>query len=109
MRSPSFSPEIHISPSVLDDNPYVEKVIKMDEGYVHVYMNHPVLGSTLEVFRESGDGEHLSLAAVFPQDMQDPDNMEIVKDYYNNYILEGSQTYLDYYSVETGWYLLSKN
>lgn len=109
MRKVAISPEIHINPAVLDNNPAVEKIINMDEGFVHVYLDHPVLGSTLEIFRESGDGEHLTLVAIFPQDMQDPDEIEIVKDYYNNYILEGSMTYLDYFNEDTGWYLLTKN
>jgi hypothetical protein len=109
MRKATLSPEIHVHPDALASNPSVEKIINMDEGFIHVYLDHPVLGSTLEIFRVATDKKHLSLKAVFPQDMQDPDEIEICKDYYNNYILEGSQTYLDYWSESTGWYLLTKN
>lgn len=109
MRKIALSPEIHVDPEVFKDNPDIEKVMQMDEGYVHVYMDHPVLGDTLEVFRLSADGKHLTLKGVFPQDLQEEDDIEIAVDYYNNFVLEGAQTYLQYFSESTGWYLLSKN
>ena len=109
MKKASFSPEIHVHPDCFEDNPSVEKIIQMDYGFVHVYLDHPVLGETLEIFQLAADQTHLSLKAIFPTEMQDPEDIELCKDYYNNYILEGSPTYLDYWSEETGWYLLSKN
>ena len=42
--------------------------------------------------------------------MQDgEEEIEICKDYYNNYILGGHNTYIDYYRPDTGWYLLTTN
>jgi hypothetical protein len=41
--------------------------------------------------------------------MQTPEEMEIVKDYYNNFLLEGEQTYIDYFNPELGYFLLSRN
>jgi len=41
--------------------------------------------------------------------MQNSEEMEIVKDYYNNFILEGHETYLEYRNENLGWYVLSRN
>lgn len=109
MQKSNFSPEIHVHPNCFEDNPVVEKIIQMDHGYIHIYLNHPVLGDTLEIFRLAPDKEHLSLKAIFPTEMQEAEQIELCKDYYNNYILKGSSTYLDYWNEDTGWYLLSKN
>jgi hypothetical protein len=42
--------------------------------------------------------------------MQNEQEMEVVKDYYNNFILEGHETYLEYFNESIGgWYVLSRN
>lgn len=108
MKSPTRLPEIHIKLATLEDNPYVEKVVTLDDGYYHVYYDHPVLGETLEIYRNEVD-DFLSLKAIYPSDMQEPEEIEVCKDYYNNYILGGHDTYIDYYRQDTGWYLLTTN
>lgn len=109
MRNPSRAPEIHIDISVLEGNPHVKKVVYLDDGYVHVYYDHPVLGDTLEIYANE-QGDFLSLKAIYPNDMQDgEEEIGICKDYYNNYVLGGHDTYIDYYRPDTGWYLLTTN
>jgi hypothetical protein len=42
--------------------------------------------------------------------MQDEqEEIEIVKDYYNNFLLDGHETYLEYFNQEIGYFLLSRN
>ncbi len=51
----------------------------------------------------------ICLKCCFPHEMQNAEEMEIVKDYYNNFILDGHDTYLEYNNENLGWYVLSRN
>jgi hypothetical protein len=47
---------------------------------------------------------------VLSVDMQDTqEEIDIVKDYYNNFLLDGHETYLEYLNEEIGYFLLSRN
>lgn len=108
MKNSLKAPEIHVHIDLLENNPAVKKVIFLDEGYVQVYYDHPVLGVVLEVYANEFENI-LTLKAIYPQDMQEVEDIEICKDYYNNFCLGGHETYLDYYREDTGWYLLTTN
>ena len=40
---------------------------------------------------------------------EDQEQIDIAKDYYNNFLLDGEETYLEYYNPEVGYFLLSRN
>jgi hypothetical protein len=104
-------PEIYVEADWLttrDDLIY--KVIKIDETTYKVILEHPVLGKTVELYELDPNDNTLCLKSVFPVEMQDgEEEMEIVKDYYNNFLLEGQETYIEYYNKDVGYFLLSRN
>lgn len=87
----------------------VEAVVKLDETTYKVVMEHPVFGATIEVFELDTDDSTLCLRSIFPSEMQSEEDMEVVKDYYNNFLLEGHNTYMEYFNKEVGYFLLSRN
>lgn len=103
-------PEIFVEADFLttrDD--VVRGVIKIAPDTYRVILEHPVFGETIEIFERDPKDNTLCLRSSFPAEMQKPEELEVVKDYYNNFILEGEQTYLEYYNPQVGYFLLSRN
>lgn len=88
----------------------IREVVKVTEDTYKVRMEHPVFGDTVEVFELDVSDNTLCLRSVFPIEMQDSaEEFAVVSDYYNNFLLEGENTYIDYYNKEVGYFLLSRN
>jgi hypothetical protein len=110
VKNPKRFPEIFVERDFLttrDDIVY--RVIKVQENTYKVLLEHPVLGKTLEVFELDTEDQTLCLKSVFPSEMQTKEEMEVALDYYNNFLLDGENTYMDYYNKEVGYFLLSRN
>lgn len=103
-------PEIYVQADFLttrDD--IIRGVVKVDDTTYKVILEHPVFGKTIEIFELDPNDDTLCLRSVFPSEMQTEEEMEMVKDYLNNFILGGQDTYLEYYNKEAGYFLLSRN
>jgi hypothetical protein len=88
----------------------IREVVKVTEDTYKVRMDHPVFGDTIEVFELDESDDTLCLRSVFPIEMQDSaEEFAMVSDYYNNFLLDGENTYIDYYNKEVGYFLLSRN
>lgn len=88
----------------------IHEVVKVSDDTYKVRMNHPVFGDTIEIFEIDESDNTLCLRSVFPIEMQDSaEEFAMVSDYYNNFLLEGENTYIDYYNKEVGYFLLSRN
>lgn len=88
----------------------IREVVKVSDDTYKVRMNHPVFGDTIEIFEIDESDNTLCLRSVFPIEMQDSaEEFAMVSDYYNNFLLEGENTYIDYYNKEVGYFLLSRN
>ena len=74
-----------------------------------VTLDHPVLGEVVEVYHYIAAHKLLCLKSIFPKDMQEEDELEAAKDYYNIHLLDNTETYIEYYNKEVGYFLLSKN
>jgi hypothetical protein len=110
MKKPTIYPEIYVESKFLRREDIVQKVIRTDEDTCHVTFDHPVLGTVTEIFQILFKKNLICLKCVFPHEMQTEEEMEVVKDYYNNFILEGHETYLEYFNESVGgWYVLSRN
>jgi hypothetical protein len=110
LKNPKRFPEIFVEKDFLttrDDIVY--RVIKVDDTTYKVLLEHPVLGKTLEIFELDPEDNTLCLKSVFPSEMQTESEMEVVLDYYNNFLLKGQNTYMDYYNKQVGYFLLSRN
>jgi hypothetical protein len=110
MKKQKRYPEVFVEADFLttrDD--IVLQVVKIPNNTYKVLLNHPVLGRTVEIFEMDPKDNTLCLRSVFPSEMQKEDEMEVVKDYYNNFLLDGQQTYLEYYNEQVGYFLLSRN
>jgi hypothetical protein len=102
------SPEIHIKANFLEERTdIINRVIYLDGNFIDVEMDHPVLGSVLEVYQKNG--EYLTLKTVLLLEMTDWDEVEIAQDYYNNFLLGGRSAYLSYFNPEVGFYLSTRN
>jgi len=109
MRKERQWPEVYVDIGFLKRRDIINKVLRVDEETYNVSFEHPVLGEVVEIY-EIIDAETLCLKSVYPTDMQDDqEQIDIVKDYYNNYLLDGEETYLEYYNAEIGYFLLSRN
>lgn len=110
MKPPKRYPEIYVSKEFLSvRDEIIYQVTKVNSNTYRVILEHPVFGKTIEIFEEDKDGD-LCLKSVFPTEMQDDiEEVEAVKDYLNNYLLEGEETYLQYFAEGTGYFLLSRN
>jgi hypothetical protein len=87
----------------------IYQVTKVNSDTYRVILEHPVFGKTLEIFELDRDGD-LCLKSVFPTEMQDSiEEIQSVKSYYNDYLLDGSESYLEYHNPEVGYFLLSRN
>lgn len=110
MQSLKRYPEVYVELDFLttrDD--IIEKVVKVNDYTYKVLMDHPVFGRTVEVFELDKSDSTLCLRSVYPSEMQTEEEMDIVKDYYNNFLLGGENTYIEYYNGEIGYFLLSRN
>ena len=110
MKPPKRYPDIYVSRDFLtvrDD--IVRGVVQIDSDTYKVIMEHPVFGTTIEVFEHDLSDDTLCLRSVFPTEMQSEEEIESVKDYLNNFILGGEQTFIEYYNPQAGYFLLSRN
>lgn len=102
-------PEVYVDISFLKRRDIINKVLRVDEITYNINFEHPVLGEVVEIYNLT-DSETLCLKSVYPVDMQeDEEQIDICKDYYNNFLLDGNETYLEYYNEEVGYFLLSRN
>jgi hypothetical protein len=102
-------PEIFVEADYLtvrDD--LIRGVIKIRSDTYKVILDHPMFGMTIEIMELDPGDNTLCLRSIFPTEMQSEEEMEVVKDYYR-YLLEGEDTYIDYYNPEIGYFLLSRN
>lgn len=74
-----------------------------------VSIDHPVLGEVVEVYQYIPQHQLLCLKSIYPKDMQEEEELEAAKDYYNKYLLDDVETYIEYFNKEVGYFLLSKN
>lgn len=110
MKPPKRYPEIFVEKEFLSvRGDIIYQVTKISTGTYRVILEHPVFGRTMEIFEEDGDGD-LCLKSIFPMEMQDElEEIEAVKSYVNDFLLEGASTYLEYHNPEVGYFLLSRN
>lgn len=109
MRKERQWPEIFVEREFLDRTDIINKVLRVDHTTYNVNFEHPVLGQVVEIYSIYND-ELLCLKSIYPVDMQeDAEELDIVKDYYNNFLLDGHETYLEYFNPEVGYFLLSRN
>ena len=102
-------PEVFVEIEFLKRTDIVNKVLRVDSTTYNVNFEHPVLGQIVEIF-EIYDKDILCLKSIYPVEMQDTqEEIDIVKDYYNNFLLDGHETYLEYLNEEIGYFLLSRN
>lgn len=102
-------PEVFVEIGFLKRTDIINKVLRVDPTTYNVNFEHPVLGQIVEIY-EIYDKNLLCLKSIYPMEMQDTEEeLDIVKDYYNNFLLDGQQTYLEYYNSQIGYFLLSRN
>lgn len=110
MKRPKRYPEIYVEKEFLSvRSDILHGVVKIDDDVYKVILEHPVFGTTVEIFELDESDDTLCLKSVFPTEMQTEEELESVKDYYNNFILEGQETYIEYYNPNAGYFLLSRN
>lgn len=108
MKKERHWPEVYVDIDFLQRTDLINKILRVDIDTYNVNFEHPVLGQVVEVYHIS-DKKTLCLKSVYPVEMQDsPDEIEIAKDYYN-YLVDGEETYLEYYNPKVGYFLLSRN
>jgi hypothetical protein len=102
-------PEVFVEIEFLKRTDIINKVLRVDSTTYNVNFEHPVLGQIVEIY-EIYDKDTLCLKSVYPVEMQDEqDEIDVVKDYYNSFLLDGHETYLEYFNEEIGYFLLSRN
>ena len=102
-------PEIFVDINFIHRSDIINKLLRVDQEIFNINYDHPVLGQVVEVFKIV-DNKTMVLKSVYPVEYQEGiDQIDIVKDYYNNFILDGHETYLEYYNEEVGYFLLSRN
>ena len=109
MRKERQWPEVYVDIDFLRRRDIINKVLRVDDDTYNVNFEHPVLGQVVEIYHIV-DSQTLCLKSIYPTEMQDSqDQIDIAKDYYNNFLLDGQETYLEYYNQEIGYFLLSRN
>jgi len=109
MKKERHWPEVFVDIEFLKRSDIINKILRVDKETYNVSFEHEVLGEVVEVF-EIYDSKTLCLKSVYPIEMQDDsEQIDTAKDYYNNYLLEGEETYLEYFNEEIGYFLLSRN
>lgn len=101
-------PEILVDVGFLENEEIVDKVVRTAMDTFNVHFEHPVLGDVVEIFALI-DSNTMCLKSIYPIDMQSQEEIETAKDYYNNFLLDGHETYLDYFNQEIGFFLQSRN
>ena len=102
-------PEIFVDINFIHRSDIINKLLRVDQEIFNINYDHPVLGQVVEVFKIV-DNKTMVLKSVYPVEYQEGiDQIDVVKDYYNNFILDGHETYLEYYNEEVGYFLLSRN
>lgn len=110
MKKERTWPEIFVESEFLQRKDIINKILRVDSATYNVNFEHPVLGQIVEIYEISDDRSLLCLKSVYPIEMQDTqEEIDIVKDYYNNFLLDGHETYLEYLNPEIGYFLLSRN
>jgi hypothetical protein len=109
MKKERHWPEVYVEKDFLKRKDIINKILRVDEDTYNVNFEHPVLGQVVEVYRLEEENL-LCLKSVYPIEMQeDAEEIDIAKDYYNNFLLDGQETYLEYFNQEIGYFLLSRN
>lgn len=109
MRKERHWPEVYVDSEFLGRDDIINKVLRVDRETYNVNFEHPVLGQVVEIYQIISE-DTLCLKSVYPMEMQDDqDQIDIAKDYYNNFLLDGHETYLEYFNEEIGYFLLSRN
>jgi len=109
MKKEKQWPEIYVDMNFLNRSDIINKILRVDRDTYNVNFEHPVLGQVVEIYHIMSS-RTLCLKSVYPVEMQeDSEQIDIVKDYYNNFLLEGQETYLEYFNQEVGYFLLSRN
>ena len=110
MKKQKRYPEVYIDMDFLERGDIIEEMSQIDDESIRVKMDHPVFGEgTVEIYDVDTSDDTLALKSIYCPSMQDEEEMEIMRDYYNNFLLEGEETYLQYYHPNVGYYLLSRN
>lgn len=103
-------PEVLVDAGFLEERRDIINSVKQTQINTYsVNFNHPVLGEVVEVYQYVPQHNLLCLKSVFPKDMQEEDELEAAKDYYNKHLLDDIETYIEYFNKEVGYFLLSKN
>jgi hypothetical protein len=109
MKNERQWPEVYVDMEFLKRQDIINKILRVDTHTYNVNFEHPVLGQVVEIY-DITDQKTLCLKSVYPLEMQDdPEEIEIAKDYYNNVLLDGQETYLEYFNSDIGYFLLSRN
>lgn len=102
-------PEVLVDVSFLEERRDIISSVKQTQiNTFSVNYDHPILGEVVEVFQYVPQHNLLCLKSVFPKDMQEEEELEAAKDYYNKHILD-EETYIEYFNKDVGYFLLSKN
>lgn len=99
-------PEIIVSNTILENTHM--KFTQLDGGFLVAEYEHPNLGEVMETFKKINKTSY-ALKLIYPEDLQDEDEIYMAKEYYNLHLLNGWETYLEYFNPEDGWYLMSRN
>lgn len=103
-------PEVLVNVDFLDKRrDIISSILRPQVNTFSVSIDHPVLGEVVEVYQYIPEHRLLCLKSIYPKDMQEEDELEAAKDYYNKHILNDSDTYIEYFNKEVGYFLLSKN
>lgn len=110
MKPQKRYPEVYVEMDFLERSDIITEKARVDEESIRVKMNHPVFGEdTSEIYDIDFGDNTLCLKSIYSPQMQTEEEMDIMSDYYNNFLLEGEETYIPYYHPEVGYYLLSRN
>ena len=104
-----YYPEVLVTSDFIDREEIEDIEEEDDVPLLHITYEHPLFGLTTETFLYTDETDYLILKSITPHDNQDFDSIQQVKDYYNNFLLGGSETYLEYFNKDIGWYLLTRN
>lgn len=102
-------PEVLVTSDFIDREEIEDIEEEEDVPLLHITYSHPMLGLITETFLYIDEVDYLILKSITPHDCQDFESIQEAKRYYNEYLLGGSETYLEYFNKEIGWYLLTRN
>lgn len=102
-------PEILVTTDFADREEIEDIEEEDDVPLLHITYSHPIFGLITETFLYTDEVDYFILKSSTPHDCQDFDSIQEIKKYYNDYLLGGNETYLEYFNPEIGWYLLTRN